>query len=99
MALASTLLAWLALVLPQGEHGASTPAAASSQATFVTSAKCVSCHAEEGDLWRGSHHDLAMQTVSASSVLGDFSGASLEHFGVTTTFERKDDRWVVRTDG
>jgi len=99
MALATTLLGWMALVLPQSAPAVAVPAAASSQATYVTSAKCVSCHAEQGDLWRGSHHDLAMQTVSASTVLGDFNRASLEHFGVTTTFERKDERWVVRTDG
>jgi predicted CXXCH cytochrome family protein len=89
----------MALVLAAGDPPANAPVATPNQATYVTSAKCVSCHAEQGDLWRGSHHDLAMQEVSKSSVLGDFSGTSLEHFGVTTTFERKDDRWVVRTDG
>ncbi len=99
MVLASAVLGWMALVWAAGAQVAQAPVVTPIQATYVTSAKCVSCHSEQGDLWRGSHHDLAMQEVSKSSVLGDFSGTSLEHFGVTTTFERRDDRWVVSTDG
>jgi hypothetical protein len=30
---------------------------------------------------------------------GDFAGAQLEHFGVTTTFFRDGDKFIVRTDG
>jgi hypothetical protein len=32
-------------------------------------------------------------------MLGDFAGAQLEHFGVTTTFFRDGDKFMVRTDG
>jgi predicted CXXCH cytochrome family protein len=68
-------------------------------ATYVGSATCIECHAREAELWRGSHHDLAMQEATAETVLGDFSGATLEHFGVTSTFSQRDGHFIVRTDG
>jgi len=40
-----------------------------------------------------------MQPATAATVLGDFTGAKLEHFGVTTTFSRDGDKFIVRTDG
>src|SRR6185436_625712 len=46
-----------------------------------------------------SHHDLAMQEATPASVLGDFDDASLTHFGVTSTFSRRDGKFFVRTDG
>ena len=40
-----------------------------------------------------------MQEVGEETVLGDFDDASLTHFGVTSTFFRKDGRFMVRTEG
>ena len=40
-----------------------------------------------------------MQPATAATVLGDFSDAQIEHFGVVTRFSRSGDRFVVRTDG
>ena len=57
------------------------PAAAS----FVGVAACAECHEREAADWRGSHHDLAMQVADETTVLGDFGGATLTHFGVTST--------------
>jgi hypothetical protein len=37
--------------------------------------------------------------ATTATMLGDFSGASLEHFGVKTTFFRNGDKYMVRTDG
>src|SRR5258705_17724 len=51
--------------------------------TFVGREVCESCHAAEAERWRGSHHDLAMKEATEKSVLGDFEGASIAHFGVT----------------
>ena len=48
-------------------------------AEFVGRRACVKCHATEYNLWRDSHHDLAMDIASDSTVLGDFSGATLDH--------------------
>lgn len=70
-----------------------------SAASYVGRQTCAGCHADEDRLWQGSHHDLAMQEATAATVLGDFGGATLSHFGVTSTFLKQGDRFVVRTDG
>jgi len=60
---------------------------------------CAGCHQEQAAQWSGSQHDLAMQEATAETVLGDFGGVSLTHFGVTSTFYRKDGEYRVRTEG
>ena len=40
-----------------------------------------------------------MQPANEQTVLGDFHDASFEHFGVRTTFFRRDGKYCVRTDG
>src|SRR6516162_898528 len=60
---------------------------------------CAGCHTALFDAWKGSHHALAMQKATESTVLGDFANASLEHFGVTTTFFRNGDEFMVRIGG
>ena len=67
--------------------------------SFVGRAQCAPCHAREDSLWRGSHHDLAMQPATAATVLGDFSGRTFTHFGVTSTFTTHDGKYFARTDG
>jgi predicted CXXCH cytochrome family protein len=74
-------------------------AAAAEPASYVGAAACAGCHAAQFDAWKGSHHAMAMQPATAATVLGDFSGARLDHFGVTTTFFRDRDKVMVRTDG
>jgi Flp pilus assembly protein TadD len=72
-----------------------TPAAAK----FVGRAACAGCHAEEDRRWTGSHHDLAMQEATDKTVLGKFDGATFTHFGITTTFTKRDGKFYARTDG
>lgn len=67
--------------------------------SFVGSDKCVSCHEQEHSAWQGSHHDLAMQKPSADTVLGDFNDATFTYSGVTTSFLRRGEQFIVRTDG
>jgi len=66
---------------------------------FVGGEVCGSCHATEFDRWKGSHHDLAMQSADETSVLGNFDGAQYTHFGVTSSFFRRDGKFFARTDG
>ena len=40
-----------------------------------------------------------MQAANDKTVLGDFSGATFSHGGVTSTFYKKDDKFWVTTDG
>ncbi|MGC2199570.1 MAG: tetratricopeptide repeat protein, partial [Stellaceae bacterium] len=87
--------ALLALSLPWVAFGAQPNEAAS----YVGGEVCSGCHAAEVRSWKASHHALAMQPATSANVLGDFDGAQFEHFGVTTTFFRDDDKFMVRTDG
>ncbi|MEH6515700.1 MAG: tetratricopeptide repeat protein [Halioglobus sp.] len=66
---------------------------------FVGSGQCASCHADEHELWQGSHHDLAMQLATPDTVLGDFDNASFTYNGITSTFSRDGDAFIVTTDG
>ena len=66
---------------------------------YVGVEACARCHESQTDLWRGSHHDLAMQEATAETVLGDFSGRELVYAGVMSSFFENDGKFVVRTDG
>ncbi|HEX5133227.1 MAG TPA: tetratricopeptide repeat protein [Candidatus Krumholzibacteria bacterium] len=68
-------------------------------ATFTGSESCVPCHEAEYSAWKGSHHDLAMDEATDSTVLGDFDHATFSHYGVTSRFFRRDGRFMVHTDG
>ena len=67
--------------------------------TYVGGAVCAGCHQGEAKLWAGSHHKLAMDHASDTSVLGDFSSATFEHYGVKSRFFRRDGKFMVETDG
>jgi hypothetical protein len=73
-------------------------AGADQPAAFVGAQACAGCHTAQFDAWNGSHHASAMQKATAATVLGNFSDAKLEHFGVSTTFFRSGDKFMVRTD-
>ena len=60
---------------------------------------CNECHAEQVKLWQGSHHDLAMQHASDETVLADFNDTTFVYAGITSTFYKKNGRFMVRTDG
>jgi tetratricopeptide (TPR) repeat protein len=68
-------------------------------AAFIGAEACAGCHAPETERWKTSHHALAMQKVSATTVLGDFANATLIHHGVITTFSRNGEKFMVRTEG
>ena len=68
-------------------------------AAYVGTNACKACHQGEFDAWSGSQHARAMQHATGQTVLGDFSNARFTHAGVTTTFFRRDDKFMVNTDG
>lgn len=68
------------------------------KATYVGAARCAECHAAEDSAWRSSQHAVAMQVARPGTVLGRFAGDSLVHGDLTTTFARRGDRFVVRTE-
>ncbi len=68
-------------------------------ATFVGRDACIECHRDETAAFTGSHHDLAMDTATDDSVLGDFENAELTHHGITSRMFRDGDRFMVHTEG
>jgi len=67
------------------------------QPTYVGSEKCQSCHQNEFSLYSQSDHFHAMDTVSRSSVLGDFDNSSFVYFGDTSLFYKKNNHYFVST--
>jgi hypothetical protein len=94
----SVLAATLGCQRSEAPPASSAPAAA-PELTFAGAAKCSGCHAKEAKAHRGSDHALAMQPANQQTVLGDFRGAAFRHRGVTSTFSRRDGKFLVRTDG
>ena len=78
--------------------GAATPGQREAQ-EWAGSDACVRCHATQYEAWRGSHHDLAMQPASETSVLGAFDGRHVRHNGIASKFFRRDGAYWVETDG
>ena len=66
---------------------------------YVADSVCGGCHVQQFGDWLDSHHDLAMQEATEETVLGDFDGATLDHFGVESRFFRRDGGFYVTTDG
>lgn len=67
--------------------------------SYLGDRNCQQCHAAEHNAWSGSHHDLAMQKADAATVLGDFNRSTFDYNGIRTTFYKKGDSFMVRTDG
>jgi tetratricopeptide (TPR) repeat protein len=66
---------------------------------FTGRASCVECHKKEDDLWKGSHHDLAMDTATAGTVLGNFDNFEFRHKGRIHRMYKKDGKFFVNTNG
>jgi Flp pilus assembly protein TadD len=90
---------WMAHRVPPHAGVAGGELAPAESARFVGGQACAKCHPTEEARWRGSHHDRAMQVADATTVLGDFAGRRFTYHGVTSTFYRKNDKFLVRTDG
>ncbi len=76
-----------------------TSVAPSAGTEYVGRDACFECHVEQVKLWQGSHHDLAMQHVSADTVLADFSNTEFVSAGIASRFYKNNDKFMVRTDG
>ena len=66
---------------------------------YVGAQRCAECHPAEYQHWQGSQHAQAMQPATDQTVLGDFQDASFAYAGITSTFFRRDGKFMVRTDG
>jgi tetratricopeptide (TPR) repeat protein len=70
-----------------------------SAASFVGREQCIDCHDEAYQQWLGSDHDNAMDHANEQTVLGDFNDVEFEHDGVISRFYRKEDKYLVFTEG
>ncbi|NOX45811.1 MAG: tetratricopeptide repeat protein [Chlorobi bacterium] len=68
-------------------------------ATFVGRQTCMECHPDEFYSWKGSDHDMAMDTAIAETVLGDFDNAEFERDGFVNRMYKKDGKFYVHTRG
>jgi Flp pilus assembly protein TadD len=101
-AVAATAVLAIGIILQfrAGEFGRTSPSAIpAAEAAFVGSETCAGCHQAEARLWQGSQHQLAMAHATDRSVLGDFSDTTFEYFGMKSRFFRKDEKYLVETDG
>ncbi len=69
------------------------------QAGYVGRESCRECHQKQYDLFQGSDHDMAMDTATAETVLGDFNDVTFTHMGVTSRFYTSDGKYYVHTEG
>ncbi|MBR0710373.1 cytochrome c3 family protein [Bradyrhizobium liaoningense] len=72
---------------------------AAVELAFVGSESCAGCHQAEAKLWRTSQHRHAMDHATAQSVRGDFNDATFDYAGTRSRFFRKNDKFMVETDG
>lgn len=80
------------------KQAANEAASAPSAQQFAGAQACAKCHTAEYDAWKSSHHAMAMQTASATSVLGNFENATFTYGAITSTFFTRDGKYWVRTD-
>jgi Flp pilus assembly protein TadD len=86
--------------VPAGPAQAAAPASPRAAAsTYVGEPACTPCHESQTKEWRQSHHARAMEVASDTTVLGDFNDASFTYAGITSTFSKRDGKFIVRTDG
>src|SRR6478735_8735758 len=102
---ATSLAAAFVVVLTFGLFAPKWPLLQSSQqavqpaAEFIGSETCSGCHQAQAASWSNSQHKHAMDHATEKSVLGDFSDATFDYFGVRSRFFRKDGKYFVETDG
>lgn len=70
-----------------------------SEAVFVGSRACGTCHQAQARLWQTSQHKNAMDHATAQSVRGDFNDAAFDYNGMRSRFFRSGDKFLVETDG
>src|SRR5690606_26991204 len=97
---ASWKLTPLLVCLIAGCYGGREPAPFDlSQARYVGQAKCAECHSDQAHQMLDSHHQLAMQPATETSVLADFDDATYVHHDVTSRMYRQGDKFMVSTEG
>ena len=94
------ILIWLVIAIAALAIAPMERAETASTPSFVGAAACGGCHQRELALWNGSHHQLAMEIATASSVLGNFNNAQREiRRSHLAPLPARRQEFIVRTDG
>ena len=80
-----------------GGGKAAQPQPNASTMAYVADSLCLECHRAAGELWRGSHHDLAMAHANRASVRGDFANTQFRQGKQVWRFRESDGRYYVET--
>ena len=97
---AAALLGWHYFgTWPPGLTGSSQTGGNEPAAAYVGAQACARCHPQEHAAWVSSDHARAMQIANETTVLGDFADRRFAYGAVTSTFSRREGRYMVRTDG
>jgi len=97
---AGALVAWRYFgPWPANLPGPSRTGSDEPTATYVGARACAGCHAQEHAAWANSDHARAMQVASETTVLGDFADRRFAYGAITSTFFRREGRYMVRTGG
>jgi tetratricopeptide (TPR) repeat protein len=75
------------------------PVPSKNPLSYTGGETCSGCHSQQHELWKGSHHDMAMQVATDKSVLGNFNHATFSYNGITSNFVTRDGKFFVNTDG
>jgi len=81
------------------DQSASRPLTKEQTAQYMGRESCRECHEMQYNLFQGSDHDMAMDTATAETVLGDFNNVSFTHLGITSRFYMQDGKYMVHTEG
>ena len=71
----------------------------SQEPYYVGASSCIECHKKEYEDWTGSDHDLARDTASAMSVIGDFANAEIKRNGQIHKAYKKGDEFFKLSKG
>jgi Flp pilus assembly protein TadD len=83
---------------PDPTGGAELVAWADEPAIYVGRESCRECHENAMRLFEGSHHDLAMDHATETTVLGDFEDSSFTYNDLTSRFYRRAGGYYVETE-
>jgi predicted CXXCH cytochrome family protein len=61
----------------------------------ISNQTCTSCHAQSEQEWTHSDHSKAMSIADSTTVIADFSGVNVEHYGQKAHFFIKDNSYQV----
>lgn len=98
---------WASIVLQQACTSSESPnseladpvSMISENNQYIGDKSCSSCHEEEYNKWKDSHHFHSMEVADQNTVLGNFNNITVYLNGVESRFFMKNENYYVNTQG